>query len=132
MAEIVVLEDDYTLLDLYKDVLERDGHKVYASTTVQAVQDFFTQSHADLCVSDLRVGLMDGHRTIQVLKRLNDRYNVPMILISAQMMVYEKECREAGFEYLLTKPFPNGVLIQMVAKVLEEHQAQTGAENDGS
>jgi CheY-like chemotaxis protein len=132
MAEIVVLEDDYTLLDLYKDVLERDGHKVYASTTVQAVQEFFTQSHADLCVSDLRVGLMDGHRTIQVLKRLNAHYNVPMILISAQMMVYEKECREAGFEYLLTKPFPNGVLIQMVAKVLEEHQAQSGDGDAGS
>src|SRR5689334_8232573 len=89
MAEIVVLEDDFTLLDLYKDVLERDGHKVYASTTVQAVQEFFAQSRADLCISDLRVGLLDGPRTIQALKRIVNRYNVPMILISAQMMVYE-------------------------------------------
>jgi CheY-like chemotaxis protein len=126
MAEIVVLEDDFTLLDLYKDVLEREGHKIYASTTVQAVQEFFGQSHADLCISDLRVGLLDGHRTIQALKKIVSRYNIPMILISAQMMVYEKECREAGFKYLLTKPFPNSVLVQLVAKVLEEAESQSG------
>jgi CheY-like chemotaxis protein len=120
MAEIVVLEDDFTLLDLYRDVLERDGHKVYASTTVQAVQEFFAQNHADLCISDLRVGLLDGSRTIQVLKQIVSRYSIPMILISAQMMVYEKACREAGFQYLLTKPFANAVLLQTVTKVLEE------------
>lgn len=125
MAEIVVLEDDFTLLDLYRDVLERDGHKVYASTTVQAVQEFFSQNQADLCISDLRVGLMDGNRTIQALKQIVSRYNIPMILISAQMMVYEKTCREAGFEYLLTKPFANSVLLQTVTKVLEETAAQS-------
>src|SRR5690349_1281181 len=79
MAEIVVLEDDFTLLDLYRDVLERDGHKVYASTTVQAVQEFFSQNKADLCISDLRVGLLDGNRTIQALKQIVSRYNIPMI-----------------------------------------------------
>jgi CheY-like chemotaxis protein len=130
MAEIVVLEDDFTLLDLYKDVLERDGHKIYASTTVQAVQEFFAQNHADLCISDLRVGLLDGSRTIQALKRIVNRYHIPMILISAQMMVYEKECREAGFKHLLTKPFPNSVLVQVVAKVLEEAKTQTQSEED--
>jgi CheY-like chemotaxis protein len=125
MAEIVVLEDDFTLLDLYRDVLERDGHTVYASTTVQAVQEFFGQSRADLCISDLRVGLLDGNRTIQALKQIVSRYNIPMILISAQMMVYEKACREAGFQYLLTKPFANAVLLQTVRKVLEESAAQS-------
>lgn len=127
MAEIVVLEDDFTLLDLYRDVLERAGHKVYASTTVQAVQEFFGQSHADLCISDLRVGLLDGPRTIQALKRIVNRYNIPMILISAQMMVYEKECREAGFNYLLTKPFSNALLVQMVEKVLSETHSDESA-----
>lgn len=125
MAEIVVLEDDFTLLDLYKDVLERAGHKIYASTTVQAVQEFFGQNQADLCISDLRVGLMDGHRTIQALKRINSRYKIPMILISAQMMVYERECRAAGFTYLLTKPFSNSVLVQMVERVLEDKANQS-------
>jgi CheY-like chemotaxis protein len=125
MAEIVVLEDDFTLLDLYRDVLEREGHTVYATTSVQAVDEFFHQQRAELCISDLRVGSLDAKHTIQTMKRISQRHHVPMILISAQMLLHENECREAGFEYLLTKPFPNSKLIELVDTVLEENASQS-------
>lgn len=125
MAEIVVLEDDFTLLDLYRDVLQREGYTVYATTSVQAVDEFFHQQSANLCISDLRVGLLDATHTLHAMKRIKQRYHVPMILISAQMMLHEDECRAAGFEYLLTKPFPNSTLVQLVNKVLEESASQS-------
>lgn len=125
MADIVVLEDDFTLLDLYRDVLQREGHTIYATTNVQAVDEFFHQHTADLCISDLRVGLMDARHTIETMKRIRQRYQVPMILISAQMMLYKDQCLEAGFTYLLTKPFPNSKLVEMVNQVMADINAQS-------
>ena len=125
MADIVVLEDDFTLLDLYRDVLQQQGHRVYATTSVQSVDEFFHQHTADLCVSDLRVGLLDAKHTIQTMKRISNRYRVPVILMSAQMMLHEAECREAGFNYLLTKPFPNSKLVEMVNQVIEDSNTQS-------
>lgn len=125
MADIVVLEDDFTLLDLYRDVLQREGHTIYATTNVQAVDEFFHQHTADLCISDLRVGLMDARHTIETMKRIRQRYQVPMILISAQMMLYKDQCLESGFTYLLTKPFPNSKLVEMVNQVMADINAQS-------
>jgi CheY-like chemotaxis protein len=123
MADIIVLEDDFTLLDLYREVLQREGHTVYATTSVQAVDEFFHQNTADLCIADLRVGLVDAKHTIQTMKRIRQRYHVPIILISAQMMLFEDTCREAGFEYMLSKPFPNSKLIEWVNRVLTTSQS---------
>ncbi|MEL6408190.1 MAG: response regulator [Chloroflexota bacterium] len=118
MQEIVILEDDHTLLDLYADVLRRQAYTVHTFTTVQDMEAFFHSHTVDLCVCDLRIGTMKGEKTVRALRRLQDKYHVPMILVSAQMMVYEPICREHGFEHLLTKPFPNSVLVQLVEQVL--------------
>lgn len=118
MPDIVILEDDHTLLDLYTDVLERQDYTVHPFISVQDVEEFLHNNTVDLCVCDLRIGSMKGERTIRALKRLRDKHAVPMILVSAQMMIYEPICREHGFEYLLIKPFANSLLVDMVAQVL--------------
>ena len=121
MAKIVVLEDDYTLLDLYRDVLERADHDVYPASTLQAIQDYFDNNTADAIIADLRLGASTAEETIHTLKQIKNKHNVPVVLISAQMMIYEDMCRDAGFEHLLTKPFPNGVLIQIAEKVIDDN-----------
>jgi len=121
MSKIVVLEDDYTLLDLYRDVMERAGHTIYPASTVQAVQEYFDENMADLVIADLRIGVTSADETVRILKQIHAKHSTPMILISAQMMLYEDMCRRAGFDHLLTKPFPNGVLIQLAEKVIEEN-----------
>lgn len=118
MANIVVLEDDFRLLDLYRDVLGFQGYSIQTMTTVDDLEDYLSENQVALCICDLRLGLMDGKSTIEILKALKSQYHVPMILLSAQMMVYEDACREAGFHNLLMKPVPNNVLVDMVKKVL--------------
>lgn len=118
MPKIIVLEDDYTLLDLYRDVLERAGHTVYPASTLQEMQEFFDKNTCDLVLADLRVGITSAEETVQTLKQIQEKHGTSVVLISAQMMVYEDMCREAGFTHLLTKPFPNGVLVQIAEKVI--------------
>lgn len=118
MTTIVVLEDDLRLLDLYADVLSFKGYQIETATSVGELEALLEAHDVALCVCDLRLGLMDGKSTILLLKNLQAQYRTPMILVSAQMMVYEEACREAGFEYLLMKPVRNAVLVELVEKVL--------------
>ncbi len=118
MGKIVILEDDYVLLDLYSAVLEGAEYQVYPATTVHAVKDFFVENTADLIIADLRIGAISPEETVQVLQEIQTRHPVPVVLISAKMMFYEDMCRDAGFENLLRKPFPNSVLVQLAEKLI--------------
>lgn len=120
MAKIVVLEDDYILLDLYRDVMEGASYLVYPATTIRAVSEYFQENTADLIIADLRLGPVSPEETLQALQEIQLQHPIPIVLISAKMMFYEDICRAAGFEYLLRKPFPNMVLVQLAQKLIVE------------
>lgn len=120
MSKIVVLEDDHTLLILYRDVLERAEYAVFAAESIQSLQKYFDENSADLIIADLRIGITSAEETVQTLQQIQAQHAIPIIIVSAQMMIYEGMCRAAGFDHLLMKPFPNTVLIQMAEKVIAE------------
>lgn len=118
MAHIAVLEDDNILLELYRDVLQRQGHDIEAFDAMQDMEAFFEDNTVDLVISDLRVGLLEGDETIAALKQIADKTQIPMLLISAQMMIYEQACKDAGFKHTMIKPFPNTVLVEKINAIL--------------
>lgn len=118
MAHVVILEDDTTLVKLYQDVIGREGHSVDTFETVEDFLAYFEQQTADLVVADLRIGIMEGYETIPLYRKISDDHNIPMLLISAQMMIYENDCREAGFEHTLMKPFSNRTLADAIKQIL--------------
>lgn len=118
MAKIVILEDDYILLDLYSAVLEGAEYQVFPATTVHAVKEYFVENTADLIIADLRIGAINPEETVQTLQEIREQHPVPIVLISAKMAFYEDMCREAGFEHMLRKPFPNSVLVQFAEKLI--------------
>ncbi|MEO1289035.1 MAG: response regulator [Chloroflexota bacterium] len=120
MAHIVVLEDDYTLLELYKDVLDAGGYDVFGATRLQEIIEYVAENEADVIVADLRLSTTPARETIQALATIHQQTQIAVLLVSAQMMIYEKTCREAGFEHLLTKPFQNHVLLAKIAEILGE------------
>lgn len=126
MRKIVILEDDYALLDLYSDVLDDAGYSTYPATTIEAIELFFEENKADLIIADLRLGAVDPETTIQVLKTIRQEQNIPVLLISAKMTFYEDICREAGFTHRLQKPFLNSVLIQQAQDLIQD------SDNSGS
>lgn len=119
MPKIVVLEDDLMLLELYSDVLRHAGYDVVAKNNLYDVQHYFETETADLIFADLRLGVTTAEETIEALHVIHNKHTLSVILISAQMMIYEEQCRQAGFTYLMTKPFPNNILLQMVKAALQ-------------
>ena len=118
MPKILVLEDDYFLLRLYTKTLRAAGYDIEPSLSVEIALEVFGYEDFDLIISDLRVGTFDVEKLIKRLQRLLEARQVPILVISAHMDMYEAQCRSAGLQYLLPKPFSNQALREKVAEIL--------------
>ncbi len=123
MFKIVILEDDLILLELYRDVLTLADYEPLTISSLDSIQAYFETDTADLIIADLRLDATSAEKTLEVLQKIRLQHPIKVILVSAQMMIYEAKCRQAGFTHLLTKPFPNSVLVQMVQQVLHDDES---------
>ncbi|MGB7337719.1 MAG: response regulator [Phototrophicaceae bacterium] len=123
MFKIVILEDDLILLELYRDVLTLADYEPLTISSLDSIQAYFETDTADLIIADLRLDATSAEKTLEVLQKIRLQHPIKVILVSAQMMIYEANCRQAGFTHLLTKPFPNSVLVQMVQQVLHDDES---------
>lgn len=119
MKRILLLEDDFTLLRLYSDILEEADYYVKPATTLQAVQNIANLQNIDLCISDLNVGLVSGEIVLNTLAQLQRQCYFPVLAISGYMYKYQRICDILNF-HTLEKPFKPGVLLEMVQKLINE------------
>lgn len=67
-ANIVVADDDQTMLDLMRHWLESFGYSVVEALDGQAAFDLLSDSTCDLLITDLAMPKMDGIELIQMVR----------------------------------------------------------------
>ena len=86
---ILCVDDNEQSLSIRKFMLETRGYRVLAvSSGREALEGFQQAGTVDLVLADLLMPEMDGAEGIRVLKELAPE--VPMILISGKVRMYEK------------------------------------------
>lgn len=68
MANIVVADDDQTMLDLMRHWLESSGYSVVEALDGQAAFDLLSDLTCDLLITDLAMPKMDGIELIQMVR----------------------------------------------------------------
>ena len=119
VRRILLLEDDYILLQLYSTVLKSAGYEVTATTTFKAASDLLHRTSFDLCVSDINVGLVDGFHVLNEMDALRRKYGTEILMISGSITVYRNTCEKLKLRYL-EKPFTNAELMRQVDVLLKE------------
>jgi DNA-binding response OmpR family regulator len=95
MAKILIVEDEKSLNEAYRLILERDGHKVFSAYDGEEALKTFKESNPDLVLLDLRMPKLDG---IEFLKRLDHSKNHPNLeVIVFSNLDHQKEI-DAAFE----------------------------------
>lgn len=115
MAKILVIDDDFEILKLIKNILVLQGHYVVTLQDVRIPFSVDEFTRYDLILLDIMLGNTDG---FTICQRIRSKISTPILFISAKDTEEDiiKGLTIGGDDYI-TKPFS---LKQLVAKV-ESH-----------
>ena len=100
---ILSIEDDKAIRNLISLTFENQGYRYIMAATGEEGLMQVAQRNPDVVLVDLGLPDMDG---IDVIKRIRDWSNVPVIVISARSEDADKiKALDAGADDYLTKPF---------------------------
>ena len=118
MSEIVIVEDERNLRELFLDLLGAQGHQVVAFDRLAPAEAHLAKNLPDLLLLDVKLPDGDGQ---QLLERLRDApARCPTIVMTAFGTVERAVAAlRAGARDFLVKPFENARLLSAVAAALE-------------
>ncbi len=110
--QVLVVEDDKTLLEMLQYNLERQGYEVQTAENGRAGLRLAREARPDLVLLDVMLPEMDGFEVCRVLRR---EYSVPILMLTARTEEIDKIVGlEMGADDYITKPFSMRELLARV------------------
>jgi CheY-like chemotaxis protein len=120
MKRILVVEDDSSLLELEKSILE-DLYSVETAENGEAALAKIKTNRPDLVVLDLMMPVMDGYQLCEELKKDTIFAKIPIVMVTARN---RREDMEEGYltgaQAYIFKPFTAKDLLKVVELLLKE------------
>ncbi len=114
--DILVVDDDESVLNYIKDILEKHGYKVtVANNSLTAIDTFRNLSHKiPLIITDMLMPLMEGGELIRKMKEI--KKDVKIIVISGYT---EERLPHEMVDVFIRKPFQSLELLKAVRRLLD-------------
>ncbi|MCO5947102.1 response regulator [Mucilaginibacter flavidus] len=120
--KILVVEDDYEILNLLKDVLEREGYEVTALNYTESIIKSVTQHNPDLVMLDFLLAGINGGELCHEIKANPGTALLQVIMLSAFPRVLDS-LGNYGSDAFIAKPFDIAVVLKKVKECLEDRMA---------
>ncbi len=115
-CKILIIDDDYEILDMLKILLEVEGYEVDTASNGFTGLEKLKKNRYDLVLLDLNLPDISGE---QVCKAIRKNDSTPIMILSAKESVTDKVlCLEYGADDYLTKPFQNIELLARIKAIL--------------
>lgn len=79
--KILIVDDDESILRLYKEELEDEGYQVFAASSGREAIEIFEREKPNIVTLDILMPDMDGIAVLRVMK--NKDPNIPVIMSTA-------------------------------------------------
>ncbi len=79
--KILIVDDDESILRLYREELEDEGYEVFSATSGKEAIEVFEKTNPDIVTLDILMPDMDGIAVLRELK--NRRPDIPVIMSTA-------------------------------------------------
>jgi CheY-like chemotaxis protein len=119
MADLLIVEDDPTLLEGLTELLTMQGHQVRGADCGQAALEAIAARLPELIISDVLMPGMKGTELLETVRRQPDWAAIPFVFVSASTtpVVRRELATTPGVSFLL-KPFDIDRLFEVVAEAL--------------
>ncbi len=109
---IMVVDDEQAILRLLNRTLEPEGYGVVAANNGETALDLLEKHKPDLIILDVMMPGLDG---FQVLDRIRQRSNVPVIMLTARREVTTvRDALALGADDYVRKPFHTRELLARI------------------
>ncbi len=123
MERVLVIEDDVQIQNFMIYALENSGFEVEGTLNGKDGLSYFIMKGADLILLDLGLPDIDG---MDILKRIREKSEVPIIIVSARDQDKEKAMAlDDGADDYLTKPFSATELMARIRVALRHYKRMT-------
>jgi signal transduction histidine kinase len=117
---ILVVEDDPSLLDGVRDMLEFAGYTVTGAINGQEALELLPLAEPDLIISDVMMPKMDGFQFYGAVREHAEWLDVPFIFLTAKSDKRDvSRGKELGADDYMVKPFDAGDLLLAVRNKLQ-------------
>ncbi len=118
----MIVDDDRTTVKLLQTLLEMDGFDVTLCPRGGEVMDQARAEKPDLVLMDYHLADMKGLDVLAALRAESEFANLPIVMTSGLDVSYE--CKAAGADEFLIKPFDPGSLATLFNRIIEKRNAQ--------
>lgn len=129
-AKILICDDDPDIVRALSIYLKDEGFDIYEAYTGRQALDLLNERTIDLALLDIMMPELDG---IMAAQKIRERYNLPIIFISAKSEDKDKITGlTAGADDYITKPFNPAEVIARVRSQLRRYTLLGGREKSES
>lgn len=118
---ILIIDDDNRNIFALKAVLKAKGFDCLSATSAQEGFSIMEKNeNVAVVLMDMMMPEMDGYQAISVIKNSEKMQNIPVLAVTAQAMVGDKErCLAAGAAGYVSKPINVDELLTQIEKVTQ-------------
>ena len=121
MFQILVVEDDAILRELYCSVLSKGGYSPIPAADGLEAFDLLDDHHIDLVITDVMMPRMDGFTFTRALREA--KYTIPVLIITAKQTPADKQQGfRAGTDDYMVKPIDVNEMLWRVEALLRRSQ----------
>ncbi len=117
-VRVLVVDDEADSQELIAFVLDQAGASVITATTAGGAFAAFTQSQADILLSDIRMPEMDGYMLMRQIRALPPEQGgqIPAIALTAYAgEVDQQQALSSGFQIHLSKPIDPEQIVNAIS-----------------
>lgn len=125
--DILVIDDDPMLLNIVKEMLERNGVTCTICTTAKEVVKAMRNQNYDLLLSDIQMPGTNGFDLLTLLRNSNigNSRTIPVVAMTARGDRDKEAFLNTGFTDCIYKPFSSSELLSLISGI-KKQQADDG------
>nr|YP_009392983.1 hypothetical protein [Caloglossa intermedia]ARW61545.1 hypothetical protein [Caloglossa intermedia] len=118
MQNLLLVDDDYSLVKLLSSYLSAEGFQINSADSVSEALAIINKNKPDLIITDIMMKRLDGYDFIKLLKLDNFLVSIPIIFLTAKGMTNDRiRGYNLGCHAYLTKPFNPKELLAVIQNI---------------